>query len=257
MTTTKALPSDLPIHSFSMTADFEAFLESEHATAPGIYLKLAKKSSGIPSISSAEAVEVSLCFGWIDGRANGVDENWWLVRYTPRRVKSIWSQKNVATIGRLVEQDRVRPAGLAAVQTAKSNGHWDRAYAGPANITVADDVSSALAGNDMAATFFNGLNKSDRYSVLWRIETASTKARASRIDSIIEILAAGKCPGAVAKVAGKARRDTRDQQAIPKSQRKKKTNNYETDVDEESNDPSAVQTNTSKRPRREGLRRRL
>lgn len=91
--TTKPLPTDLPTYPFSTSADFETFLEREHTTAPGIYLKLAKKASRIPSITGAEAVEVALCFGWIDGRANGVDDTWWLVRYTPRRTKSIMVTK--------------------------------------------------------------------------------------------------------------------------------------------------------------------
>ena len=132
----KPLPSDLPVYSFSTIKDLELFLEPEHSTSSGFYLKLAKKASGIQSVSAAEAVETALCFGWIDGRANGLDQDWWLVRYTPRRAKSNWSQKNVNTVSQLLEQGRMRPAGLAAVETAKADGRWERAYAGPATITV-------------------------------------------------------------------------------------------------------------------------
>jgi uncharacterized protein YdeI (YjbR/CyaY-like superfamily) len=253
--TAKTLPTDLPIHSFSNAANFEAFLEREHATAPGIHLKLAKKSSGIASVSGAEAVEIALCFGWIDGRANGVDDDWWLVRYTPRRAKSIWSQKNVATIGRLMEEGRVRPAGLAAVQAAKSDGRWDRAYAGPATITVPKDLATALATNGAAAVFFDGMNKSDRYSVLWRIETASPKSRALRIEAMIELLAAGKCPGADAKAAGKARKAARTQKSTRKTATKRKKQD-ESDEEEVQNSLS-VQANPLRNPRREGLRQGL
>ncbi|KAF2095578.1 hypothetical protein NA57DRAFT_79297 [Rhizodiscina lignyota] len=190
----KALPSDLPIYSFPSADDFEAFLEREHTTTPGFHLKLAKKSSGIPSVSSSEAVEIALCFGWIDGRANGLDDKWWLVRYTPRRSKSIWSQKNVDTVSRLIEAGRMRPAGVECVEAAKADGRWVRAYAGPASITVPEDLTAALVAEPTAASFFESLNKTDRYSVLWRVQTASPKARANRIRTLVEMLAAGKKP---------------------------------------------------------------
>ncbi|QDS68741.1 hypothetical protein FKW77_004612 [Venturia effusa] len=251
--TTKPLPTDLPIHSFPAATDFETFLEREHATAPGIYLKLAKKSSGIASITGAEAVEVALCFGWIDGRANGIDDTWWLVRYTPRRAKSVWSQKNVTTIGRLVEAGRVRPAGIAAVEAARADGRWDRAYAGPATITVPDDFAEALRGNEAAAAFFDGLNKSMRYSVLWRIETASEKARASRIQAMVELLADGKCPGADAKAVGRTKKSSEKQTSVIRAVRKKRKQDGSEEVDR----TLLVEANSSQHPRREGLRRRL
>lgn len=187
-------PSDLPIHAFPTGSEMEAFLEREHSTAPGFYLKLAKKASGIQSVSAAEAVEVALCFGWIDGRANGFDKDWWLVRYTPRRTKSIWSQKNVDTVRRLLGQGRMRPAGLAAVDAAKADGRWGRAYAGSATMTVPADFATALAGVPAAATYFETLNKSGRYSVLWRIETAPPTTRAKRIEAFVQMLSEGTHP---------------------------------------------------------------
>ena len=191
---TKPPPSDLPTHAFSSVTELEAFLEREHTTAPGIYLKMAKKASGIPSVTWAEVVDVALCFGWIDGRANRIDDVWWTIRLTPRRAKSIWSQKNVSNIARLVEAGRMRPAGLAVVEAAKADGRWDRAYAGPATIAVPDDLAAALAENSAAAAFFETLGKSDRYSVLWRVETASPQARPNRIDTLVQGLADGKRP---------------------------------------------------------------
>jgi uncharacterized protein YdeI (YjbR/CyaY-like superfamily) len=192
----KPPPTDFPTYSFASANDFESFLDREHATAPGIYLKLAKKASGILSVTAAEAVEIALCFGWIDGRANSVDDAWWTVRYTPRRSKSIWSQKNVATVAHLTEAGRMKPAGLEAVRAAKADGRWERAYAGPATIEVPADFQEALAVQEAAKAFFEGLNRSDRYSVLWRIETASPTSRAGRIVAMVEMLSVGNVPGA-------------------------------------------------------------
>lgn len=191
----KPPPTDLPTYSFSTPKDLETFLEKSHTTIPGFYLKLAKKASGIPSVTAPEAVETALCFGWIDGRANTLDEKWWLVRYTPRRAKSIWSQKNVATVARLVSAGRMRPAGIAAVDAAKADGRWERAYAGPASMSVPEDFREALERVDGAGKAFEGLKRSERYAVLWRVETASPAVRGRRIEALVKMLAEGKVPG--------------------------------------------------------------
>jgi uncharacterized protein YdeI (YjbR/CyaY-like superfamily) len=203
-------PKDLPIHSFSTAYELETFLEREHATLPGFHLKLAKKASGIASVTAAEAVQIALCFGWIDGQANAYDKDWWLVRYTPRRSKSIWSQKNVNTVGELLDKGRLRPAGLAAVEAAKLDGRWERAYAGPATITVPDDFAAALAMEPAAASCFENLKKSDRFSVLLRLQTASPKARDNRIKTLVQTLSEGKWPTAPAKSALKRREISND-----------------------------------------------
>lgn len=193
----KLEPDDgLPIIPFESVTEFETFLEENHSTLPGLHLKFAKKASGIPSITGSEAVEIALCYGWIDGRANSLDENYWLVRYTPRRAKSIWSQKNVGTVARLIEEGRMRESGLKAVEAAKKDGRWERAYAGPATVQVPADLAEKLQRIPAAKAFFEGLNKSERYSVLWRIETASPQARSKRIDALVQMLAAGNVPGA-------------------------------------------------------------
>lgn len=192
----KPAPTDLPMQTFVDASAFATFLDENHITSPGIYLKLAKKSAGIPSITPAEAVETALCYGWIDGRANGIDEKWWTVRYTPRRKKSIWSQKNVDTVGRLVEEGKMKEAGMKCVEEAKEDGRWERAYAGPASIEVPEDFRTALNADRQAKTFFETLNRSERYAVLWRVETASPKTRAARITTIVEMLSNGTAPGA-------------------------------------------------------------
>ncbi|KAJ5155563.1 hypothetical protein N7492_008366 [Penicillium capsulatum] len=188
-------PTDLPIHAFPTASALESFLEREHTTAAGFHLKFAKKASGIQSVSPPDAVATALCFGWIDGRANPLDEHYWLVRYTPRRPKSIWSQKNVATVTRLLAQGRMRPAGLAAVEAAKIDGRWDRAYAGPADMEVPRDFAEVLAGFPEAGRMFESLNKTERYAVLWRVQTAAPAVRAKRIGTLVGMLARGEKPG--------------------------------------------------------------
>jgi uncharacterized protein YdeI (YjbR/CyaY-like superfamily) len=179
--------------AFGSAADFDAWLAAEHDRTPGVFLKIAKKSAGIPSITAAEAVEVALCHGWIDGRGNRVDDDWFTVRYTPRRARSVWSKKNVETVARLIADGRMRPAGLAAVQAAQADGRWDRAYAGPATITVPADLAAALAAEPAAEAFFAGLDRTNRYSVLWRVHTATTpQARAKRIATCVAMLAEGR-----------------------------------------------------------------
>jgi uncharacterized protein YdeI (YjbR/CyaY-like superfamily) len=185
-------PTDLPVLAFPDQAALEAWLEQEHLTAPGLYVKIAKKSAGIPSITWEPMVEVLLCFGWIDGRANRLDDRFYLQRITPRRPKSVWSLKNVATVERLMAEGRMRPAGLAAVEAAKVDGRWDRAYAGPATMTVPDDLAAALDVDPAARGAFDGLDGRNRYAVLWRVHTASTPAtRAKRIAALVRLLADG------------------------------------------------------------------
>jgi uncharacterized protein YdeI (YjbR/CyaY-like superfamily) len=184
------LPTDLPVLPFPDQAALEAWLEAEHETAPGLYVKLAKKSAGVPSINWEQMVEVLLCFGWIDGRANRLDDSFYLQRVTPRRARSVWSQKNVATVERLIAEGRMRAAGLAAVEAAKADGRWERAYAGPATITMPDDLAAALDAAPAARAAYDALDGTNRYAVLWRVHTAGTPAtRAKRIAAAVQMLA--------------------------------------------------------------------
>ncbi|SNR88995.1 YdeI/OmpD-associated family protein [Blastococcus mobilis] len=184
------LPTDLPVLAFADQAALETWLEAEHLTAPGLYVKLAKKGSGVPSINWEQMVEVLLCFGWIDGRANRLDDRFYLQRITPRRPRSVWSQKNVATVERLIAEGRMRPAGLAAVEAARADGRWERAYAGPATITVPDDLTAALRAEPAARAAFDALDGTNRYAALWRVHTAGTPAtRAKRIAALVQMLA--------------------------------------------------------------------
>ena len=186
------VPTDLPVLAFPDQAALEEWLEAEHAIAPGLYVRLAKKGSGVPSVTYAELVESVLCFGWIDGRSQRLDDTSYLQRITPRRPRSVWSQKNVAAVEALIAAGRMRPAGLAAVEAARADGRWERAYAGPATATVPDDLAAALAADPAAQQAFDGLDGRNRYAVLHRVATASPKSRATRIAGLVQMLAEGR-----------------------------------------------------------------
>ena len=187
------VPDDLPMLSFADQAAFEAWLEDEHRSSAGIYVRIAKKGAPAPTLAQSEMVESLLCFGWIDGRVNRLDEFSFLTRVTPRRPKSVWSQKNVAWVAELIAAGRMRPAGLAAVEAAQADGRWERAYAGPATITVPEDLAAALAAVPRAQQEFDALDATNRYAVLWRVATAATPAtRATRIGALVQMLAEGR-----------------------------------------------------------------
>ncbi|GAA3182650.1 YdeI/OmpD-associated family protein [Blastococcus jejuensis] len=187
------LPTDLPVLAFPDQAALEAWLESEHATAPGLYVQLAKKGAGVPSVTYAELVESCLCFGWIDGRSNRLDDRFYLQRITPRRARSVWSQKNVDAVEALLEAGRLRAAGIAAVEAARADGRWERAYAGSADITVPDDLAAALDAEPAAKAEFEVLDGANRYAVLWRVHTAASEAtRARRIATLVQMLREGR-----------------------------------------------------------------
>lgn len=187
------LPTDLPVMAFPDQAALEAWLEAEGATAPGVYVKLAKKGAGVPSVTQAEMVESLLCFGWIDGRINRLDDRYFLTRVTPRRPRSPWSKRNVDAVEALTEAGRMRPAGLAAAEAARADGRWERAYAGSATMTVPDDFAAALAAEPAAQREFGTLDGANRYAVLWRVHTAGNPAlRAKRIAALVHMLAEGR-----------------------------------------------------------------
>ena len=189
------VPTDLQVLAFAAQTALETWLEAEHATAPGLYVRLAKKGSGVPSVTYAELVEAVLCFGWIDGKAQRLDETSYLQRITPRRPRSVWSQKNVTAVEALTAAGRMRPAGLAAVQAARADGRWERAYAGPATATVPEDLAAALAAEPTAQRAFEGLDGRNRYAVLHQVATAaSPQTRAKRIAALVQMLAEGRRP---------------------------------------------------------------
>ncbi len=183
----------LPVRSFRSQDAWETWLEKNHASANGILLKFAKKDSGKVSITYLEAVEIALCFGWIDGQSRSVDENHWVQRFTPRRARSKWSQINCGRALRLIEAGRMRPAGLKEVEAARKDGRWDAAYASPRNSTVPDDLQAALAKRPRALANFAKLDSKNRYALLYRVQDArKPETRARRIQAFVEMLLRGE-----------------------------------------------------------------
>jgi len=182
-------PSELPILPFASQSKWADWLAKQHDNSAGVWLKLAKKDSGIPSVTYAEALDIALCYGWIDGQKNSFDEKYFLQKFTPRRPKSIWSKINVEKVERLIASGQMKPSGLKAIEAAKADGRWKQAYSSQKNISVPEDFQSALDKNKKAKAFFETLNSSNRYPFLFRIETAKkAETRAKRIQQFVEML---------------------------------------------------------------------
>jgi uncharacterized protein YdeI (YjbR/CyaY-like superfamily) len=182
---------ELPIHRFDDQAAWEAWLDANHEGSPGVRLKFAKKHSAHETVDYAGALEVALCFGWIDGQVGRFDEDYYLQRFTPRTKRSKWSQVNVEKTTALIESGRMRPAGLAAVEAARADGRWDAAYPPASRATVPGDLQAALDAAPDAAAFFAGLTGSPRYAFLYRLHHVTDPARRSaRIADYIERLSA-------------------------------------------------------------------
>jgi uncharacterized protein YdeI (YjbR/CyaY-like superfamily) len=187
------MADDLPRVPFESEQAWETWLEANHTTSPGLWLQIAKKDSGIPTVTYAEALQVALCFGWIDGQKGALDDKYFLQRFTPRRPKSKWSQINREHIARLTAAGRMRPAGQREVDAAKADGRWDAAYAPASTITVPDDFQAALEARSEAAAFWATLNGTNRYAILYRIGDAKKpETRARRIEQFVTMLAEGK-----------------------------------------------------------------
>ncbi len=179
--------------SFAHARAWAEWLATHHASSRGTWLKIAKKGSLVASITYAEALEVALCWGWIDGQKAALDGSFWLQRFTPRRPKSIWSKVNCAKALALIATGEMKPPGQIQVERAKSDGRWEAAYDSPSRATVPPDLAGALVANAEASRFFDTLNSQNRYAVLFRIHTAKkAETRAARIVKLIEMLARGE-----------------------------------------------------------------
>lgn len=184
---------NLEILAFKSADAWEHWLREHHDGSPGVWLKLAKKASGLPTVSAGEAVEVSLCYGWIDGQAVRLDETHWLLRHTPRRAKSIWSKVNRERVAALIESGRMQPAGLREIELAKADGRWDAAYDPPSRATVPEDLQRELDDRPQAAAFFAGLSSTNRYAILHRLQTAKKpETRARRLEKFVGMLERGE-----------------------------------------------------------------
>jgi uncharacterized protein YdeI (YjbR/CyaY-like superfamily) len=179
-----------PIVAFATRSAWETWLADQHETSSGLWLKIAKKGTGIDSVSYAEALDVALCYGWIDGQKRPFDDDHWLQRFTARKPRSRWSKVNRAKAQELVEQRRMMPAGLREIERAKADGRWDAAYEGQSAATVPDDLRRALEDNERAHAFFATLDSRNRYAILYRVQDAKKpETRARRIEKYVAMLA--------------------------------------------------------------------
>jgi uncharacterized protein YdeI (YjbR/CyaY-like superfamily) len=182
--------------AFEDAAQWEAWLAEHHDRVDGVWLKIAKKGAGVPSVTIREALDGALCYGWIDSQRKGFDESYYLQRYSRRRSTSSWSRVNVERVEALTEAGRMRPPGLAEVARAKADGRWDAAYESQRTATVPPDLSAALAENERARAAFDGLGRTERYAVILQLLKARTpEARAARLEKIVTTLAASGEPG--------------------------------------------------------------
>jgi uncharacterized protein YdeI (YjbR/CyaY-like superfamily) len=184
---------DLPVIAFKSQQDWDAWLTSQRTRSKGLWLKLAKKASGVASVSKQEAIDAALCHGWIDGQLDSFDEKYWLIRFTPRQSASKWSEKNRARALQLVEVGRMRPGGLKEIERARMDGRWNGAYASQSTAQVPDDLRAALEKNGKAKRFFETLDSRNRYAILYRIHNVKkAETRIARIEQFVTMLFEGK-----------------------------------------------------------------
>jgi len=177
------------VMEFRTPADWQTWLQVNHDLPEGIWLKIAKKDSGVTSVNYQEALQVALCYGWIDGMVNKLDDQYYVQKFTPRRPKSVWSKRNVGIVERLIAEGKMQAPGYKAIEDAKADGRWETAYDSPGNMTIPEDFIAELKKNEKAFDFFTTLNKTNLFSIGFRLQTAKKpETRDKRIREIIEML---------------------------------------------------------------------
>lgn len=185
-------PKTQPLR-FATPRAFEAWLRRNNASSDGAWLLIAKAGAAEPTVTYAHAVEIALCYGWIDGQKKALDDKHWLQRFTPRRERSLWSKANRDKAQALIDSGRMQPSGMAEVVRAQADGRWHAAYDGPRTAVVPPDLQAALDARPEALSFFGRLDGANRYAVLWRVQTAKRpETRSRRIDKLVEMLARGE-----------------------------------------------------------------
>lgn len=183
------------VHAFATSEAFEAWLRKHHDRETEVWIKLHKKSSGLPSISPKEAIDVALCWGWIDAVRKSLDATSYLQRYTPRTARSTWSQVNVANVARLVEEGRMTEHGLRQVELAEADGRWERAYGGSRQMPLPADLLAAIEAEPRAKATLARLNAQNRFALAFRLHQLKTEAgRQRRIAAFVEMLRKGETP---------------------------------------------------------------
>jgi uncharacterized protein YdeI (YjbR/CyaY-like superfamily) len=188
-----AIKDEMKIVSFESPKEWEQWLDLNHDTSKGIWIKFFKKNSGKKAVTYDEALDVALCYGWIDGQVKSYDEKSWLHKFTQRRAKSIWSKRNTDHVMRLIKLGRMKPAGLKEVEAAKADGRWEKAYDSPGKMTIPDDFMKKLSKNKKAKAFFETLNRANMYAIAWRLQTAKKpETREKRMKTTLGMLARGE-----------------------------------------------------------------
>ena len=186
MRTSAVKPDSLEVHEFAGAGAWERWLAMHHDSVAGVWLRIAKKGSGVSSVSAAEAGDVALCYGWIDSHRKGLDATRFLQKYSPRRPKGTWSRVNVARVERLIAAGRMREPGFREIAVAKADGRWEAAYESQKTATVPPDLAGALDANDRARRVFESLGRTERYGLLLRLlKATSSGERARRVEELI------------------------------------------------------------------------
>ncbi len=184
---------DVPTKSFASASAWGKWLAANYAKADGIWLRIFNKESGEKTVTYAEALDEALCYGWIDGQKKKFDSDSWIQKFTPRRARSIWSKRNIEHIERLTKEKRMKASGLKAFEEAQKDGRLAAAYDSPSNATPPDDFLKLLEKNKKAKAFFDSLNKTNKYAITWRLQTAKKpETREKRMNVILEMLAKGE-----------------------------------------------------------------
>ena len=184
---------DLQIIPFLSPSEFESWLELNNDNTKGIWVRFYKKDSGMPTIIYQEALVVALCYGWIDGQVKKHDENSYIQKFTPRRSKSMWSKRNINLVERLEKEGRMKPSGIKEAEKARSDGRWERAYDSPGSMVVPENFINELSKNKKALQFFESLNKVNKYTIGWRLQTAKNpETRDKRIKEILIMMEKGE-----------------------------------------------------------------
>lgn len=185
--------NEIPIRSFATQKDWHNWLDKNFSDKKGIWLRIFNKQSKIKTVTYAEALDEALCYGWIDGQKKKYDEMAYLQKFTLRRERSIWSKRNIEHIKRLTQAGKMQPSGIKEVEKAKGDGRWEQAYDSPANMSAPEDFLRELSKNKEAEAFFNSLNKTNKYAINWRLQTAKkTETREKRMRKILEMLKNGE-----------------------------------------------------------------
>lgn len=185
--------TDIPVLTFPEVSQWKKWLDQNHEQAEGAWIRFFKKESKVTGVTYAKVLDEALCYGWIDGQVKKYDEQSWIQKFTPRRPRSVWSKRNVEHVKRLTKAGRMKPAGLKQVEAAQADGRWEKAYDSPANMETPEDFLKELAKNKKAKAFFETLNKTNKYAINWRLQTAKKpETREKRMKKILEMLANGE-----------------------------------------------------------------